>query len=112
MMWLGGPLAALLAASGRASADHPAPSWNNLRTLAACVLGITLVTQLVYPIMYQPLVHGGPLLLLATVVLVLRNVALLAFLIWLALLVGRTLRAGRTSSAVRVQDKNERKVNP
>ena len=112
MMWLGGPLAALLAASGRASADHPAPSWGNLRTLAACVLGITLVTQLVYPIMYQPLVHGGPLLMLATIVLVLRNVALVAFLIWLALLVGRTLRAGRTTSAVGDQDQNERKVSP
>jgi len=70
------------------------------------------VTQLVYPLMYQPLVHGGPLLMLATIVLVLRNVALVAFLIWLALLVGRTLRAGRTTSAVGDQDQNERKVSP
>ncbi len=111
MMWLGGPLAALLAASGRAPTDQRAPSWGNLRTLAACVLGLTLVTQLVYPIMYPPLVHGGPLLLLATVVLVLRNVALVAFLIWMALLVGRTLR-GRTASPVGDQDQNEPRVSP
>jgi hypothetical protein len=112
MMWLGGPLAALLAASGRGPTDQRAPSWGNLRALAACVLGLTLVTQLVYPIMYPPLVHGGPLLLLATVVLVLRNVALVAFLIWMALLVGRTLRAGRTTSAAGDQDRDEPKVSP
>ena len=98
-------------APGRVPDHQAAPSWNNLRTLAAFVLGLTLVTQLVYPIMYQPLVHGGPLLLLATVVLVLRNVALVAFLIWLALLVGPTLRAGRTSGAVRDQNHNERQVS-
>ena len=72
MMWLGGPLAGLLVAAGRAPVEQSAPSWRNLRTLTWCVLGLTLVTQLVYPILYQPLVHGGSLLLLATIVLVRR----------------------------------------
>ena len=118
MMWLGGPLAGLLVAAGRASAEAPVPSWRALRTLTACVLGLTLVTQLVYPILYQPLVHGGALLLLATIVLVLRNVGLVFFLLWLAILVRRMLRSGRAGDAVRDEiandesDDKERKVGP
>ena len=118
MMWLGGPLAALLVAAGRASSEPTTPSWRDLRRLTFWVLGLTLVTQLVYPILYSPLVHGGPLLLLATVVLVVRNVALVVFLIWLALLVGRMLRGGRARDAERVaptndeSDDKERKVGP
>ena len=117
-MWLGGPLAGLLVAAGRASAEAPVPSWRALRTLTACVLGLTLVTQLVYPILYQPLVHGGALLLLATIVLVLRNVGLVFFLLWLAILVRRMLRSGRAGDAVRDEiandesDDKERKVGP
>jgi hypothetical protein len=115
MMWLGGPLAGLLVAAGRAPVEQSAPSWRNLRTLTWCVLGLTLVTQLVYPILYQPLVHGGSLLLLATIVLVVRNVALVGFLVWLGLLVRRMLRS---SESVRddlpndEHDEKERKVGP
>jgi hypothetical protein len=118
MMWLGGPLAGLLVAAGRAPADPSAPSWRDLRTLTFCVLGLTLVTQLVYPILYQPLVHGGALLMLATIVLVIRNVALVGFLIWLTFLVHRMLRSGRTDDAARDEnpndesDEHERKVGP
>jgi hypothetical protein len=76
------------------------------------------VTQLVYPILYQPLVHGGALLMLATIVLVIRNVALVAFLVWLALLVRRVLRSGRAADRDRADTWNdgsheqERKVGP
>ncbi len=118
MMWLGGPLAGLLVAAGRTSAEPLAPSWRDLRVLAACVLGLTLVTQLVYPILYPPLVHGGALLPLATMVLALRNVALVGFLIWLALLIRRMFRSGRAGDAARdekpndSQDEKERKVGP
>ena len=83
-----------------------------------CVLGLTLVTQLVYPILYQPLVHGGDLLLLATIVLVVRNVALVGFLVWLGLLVRRMLRSGEADGGVRndepsdEHDEKERKVGP
>jgi hypothetical protein len=115
MMWLGGPLAGLLVAAGRAPGEQAAPSWRDLRTLTWCVLGLTLVTQLVYPILYQPLVHGGSLLLLATIVLVVRNVALVGFLIWLGLLVRRMLRsrgAVGDESPNDEHDEKERKVGP
>jgi hypothetical protein len=118
MMWLGGPLAGLLVAAGRGSRQATAPSWRDLQTLTIWVLSLTLVTQLVYPILYQPLVHGGALLMLATVVLVLRNLALVAFLVWLAALVWRMLRSGRSGEALHTEtpsvthDENERKVGP
>jgi hypothetical protein len=118
MMWLGGPLAGLLVASGRAPVEAAAPSRRDLRILTFSVLSLTLVTQLVYPILYQPLVHGGALLMLATIVLVIRNVALVAFLVWLALLVRRMLRGGGTGDTVRDEksndesDEQERKVGP
>jgi hypothetical protein len=95
MMWLGGPLAALLVAAGRAPREQLAPIWRDLRALTFWVLGLTLATQLVYPVLYEPLVHGGPLLILATIVLVLRNLGMVVFAVWLALLVRRTLRRGQ-----------------
>jgi hypothetical protein len=101
MMWLGGPLAALLVAAGRAPREQKAPTWRNLRALTFWVLALTLATQLVYPVLYEPLVHGGPLLVLATIVLVLRNLGLVVFVVWLALLVRRTLRRGQGTRAER-----------
>ncbi len=117
MMWLGGPLAALLIAHGRTRPASSVPSWPQLRTLAVFVLALTLVTQLVYPILYQPLVHGGPLLLLATSVLVVRNVALVVFLAWLVVLVVRMVLApssapGGVSDPGLMHDDKERKVWP
>jgi hypothetical protein len=56
--------------------------------------------------------------MLATVVLVLRNLALVAFLVWLAALVWRMLRSGRSGEALHTEtpsvthDENERKVGP
>ena len=101
MMWLGGPLAALLVAAGRAPTEQKAPTWSDLRSLTYWVLGLTLATQLVYPVLYEPLVHGGPWMAVATVILVLRNLAMVVFLVRLVLLVGRTLRRGQTSRAAR-----------
>jgi hypothetical protein len=116
MMWLGGPLAGLLVAAGRTPTEPSAPSWRDLRTLTFWVLGLTLVTQLVYPILYQPLVHGGRLLVLATIVLVVRNLALVGFLVWLVLLVRRMLRSGpaatRDENPNGESDDQERKVGP
>lgn len=86
MMWLGGPVAALIVASGRSDAAvQPVKSpdetlaWPRIRSLAWWVLGLTLATQLVYPIMYEPLVHGGWLMGPATAVLVARNLAMVVF---------------------------------
>jgi hypothetical protein len=101
MMWLGGPLAALLVAAGRAPREQQAPVWRDLRALTFWVLGLTLATQLVYPVLYEPLVHGGPLLILATTILVLRNVAMVVFLVWLSLVVRRTLLRGQDTRAAR-----------
>ena len=60
---------------------------------------MTLTTLL--PLLYEPLVHGGPWMAVATVILVLRNLAMVVFLVRLVLLVGRTLRRGQTSRAAR-----------
>lgn len=86
VMWLGGPLAAMLAIAPRqARSTEP---W--LRHLGWAVLGITVCTQLVYPILYGQLVHevmwATPLV---TFFLVVRNLALLALAGWLAVLVVR-----------------------
>ncbi len=78
MMWLGGPMAAMIVASGRLE-PHADLGWPRVRTLAVWVLGLTLATQFVYPIMYEPLVHGGWLMIPATAVLLGRNVAILVF---------------------------------
>lgn len=118
MMWVGGPVAGLLVAAGRTRSARAVPSWAHLRALALSVLALTLVTQLVYPVLYQPLVHGGPLLLLATVVLVVRNLALVVFLVWLGVLVWRMLVAPPSPQPVdspvtgSTHDDKERKVGP
>ena len=118
MMWVGGPVAGLLVAAGRTRSVGTVPSWHHLRALALSVLALTLVTQLVYPVLYQPLVHGGPLLLLATVVLVVRNLALVAFLVWLGVLVWRMLVAPGSPQPVDspvtgpMHHDEERKVGP
>ena len=65
------------------------------------VLGLTLGTQLVYPILYEPLIHGGPLLPVATAILVARNAAMAWFTVTLARLVWRTLRRTTDSRAHR-----------
>jgi hypothetical protein len=101
MMWLGGPLAALLVAAGRAPREQQAPVWRDLRALTYWVLGLTLATQLVYPVLYEPLVHGGSLLVLATIILVLRNIGMVVFLVWQILLVRRTLLRGQDTRAAR-----------
>ncbi|HOB06267.1 MAG TPA: glycosyltransferase family 87 protein [Propionibacteriaceae bacterium] len=102
MMWLGGPMAAMIVASGHALRQAQGPgngtlrqaqgpgspardgadtelTWRRIAGLSWWILGLTLATQLVYPIMYEPLVHGGWLMGPATAVLVLRNVAMVVF---------------------------------
>ncbi len=88
MMWLGGPMAAMMIASGR-EPETPELSWRQVRSLSWWILGLTLATQLVYPIMYEPLVHGGWLMGAASAVLVGRNIAMVIFAV---LVVGLTWR--------------------
>ncbi len=101
MIWLGGPLAAVLVAAGQPGAEQQTPSWSQLRAVMIWVLGLTLGTQLVYPILYEPLIHGGPLLPVATAILVARNAAMAWFTVTLARLVWRTLRRTTDSRAHR-----------
>ena len=68
-------------------------TWRRVSSLAWWVLGLTLATQFVYPIMYEPLVHGGWLMGPATAVLVARNLAMLVFTALLVRTVWRTLEA-------------------
>jgi len=88
VIWLGGPMAVLLLASERPDlpAGVAAPRLT-ARRLAAALLIITALTQLVYPIFYDALVFGGPLNGFITAVLVVRNLLLVAYLAWLLLLV-------------------------
>lgn len=77
LLWLGGPMAALLVAS----ADASSGPRGLIRRLAAQLLVLALLIQLVYPLLYDALLGylGAPLLAVATVVTAVRNLALLAF---------------------------------
>ncbi len=83
LIWLGGPLCAMIAGADGpddAEPDRPSaqPLWGPplLLTVAGCLLAAA--TQLVYPTLYGELITGRGTAL-ATSVLVLRNVGLVAF---------------------------------
>ena len=91
MMWLGGPAAAgiaMLPHSGlpddseeeRVRSDNEAV--HRLRTISRVFLACTLLTTIVYPVGYEPIVHGTIGLSVVTVVLATRNL-LLAYLLFL-----------------------------
>lgn len=78
LMWLAGPLAASWVVSGQASP----PQLKFLRRLTVVLLALTLMTQIIYPIGYGHLVSVGWGTWPVTLVLVLRNAALLATTVW------------------------------
>ena len=91
MMWLGGPAAAgiaMLPHSGladdtdeeRVRSDHEAV--DRLRTITRVFLVCTLLTTIVYPVGYSPIVHGTIGLSVVTIVLATRNL-LLSYLLYL-----------------------------
>ena len=77
LLWLGGPMAALLLL--RHSASEPERAA--VRRLAVQLLLLALLTQLVYPLLYDGLLgfRGPAMVVLATVVTALRNLALVLF---------------------------------
>ena len=77
LLWLGGPVAALLVL-GRCAA---APRWLVLRRLAGELLVLALLTHLVYPLFYDGLLgrSGHGMIVASTLVTALRNLALVAF---------------------------------
>ncbi|MDR0960157.1 MAG: glycosyltransferase 87 family protein [Propionibacteriaceae bacterium] len=140
MMWLGGPVAALLtlrgstvrglpssaatasvnsstASDGEGSSSPAEGSDSELkpvaepphrphrlaRIIAFWVLGITIVTQLIYPTLYPFLVAydfgenpwAGVITWFATGLLVVRNIALIVFLVWLVWYVVRSILRSR-----------------
>ncbi|MDQ6938209.1 MAG: glycosyltransferase 87 family protein [Actinomycetota bacterium] len=74
ILWLGGPVAGLLCRDG---ADPV------VRRAGALVLTTALATQLLFPILYHQLTHKPYMVVVATLILVVRN-GLLVYLTWLA----------------------------
>ncbi len=77
LLWLGGPAAALLLLRNGARSDERIA----IRRTAYALLVLALLTHLVYPTLYNGLLgrRGEAMIVVATVVTALRNVALLAF---------------------------------
>ena len=85
LLWLGGPMAALLLFRPQATPEER-PAINRM---AGQLLGLALLTQLVYPLFYDSYLgrHGQAMIMLSTIVTAVRNLALVAFTVeacWLA----------------------------
>jgi Glycosyltransferase family 87 len=85
LLWLGGPMAALMVLRPNASVDEP-PAINRM---AGQLLLLALLTQLVYPLFYDGYLgrRGQVMIILSTVVTAIRNLALVVFTVeacWLA----------------------------
>jgi hypothetical protein len=85
LLWLGGPMAALLAFRPQAlPGEQPA-----INRMAGHLLVLALLTQLVYPLLYDSYLglQGHVMIIIATIVTAIRNLALVAFTVeacWLA----------------------------
>lgn len=88
LLWLGGGAAALLSTSSRRTGQ-----LRSIRHLAVQLLVLAGLTQLVYPVLYNEIrgLDGRELLLVGTAVLVLRNLALLIFILSVCTLAWRAL---------------------
>jgi hypothetical protein len=89
LLWLGGPMAALLAFRPQALAgEQPA-----INRMAGQLLILALLTQLVYPLLYDSYLglHGHTMIIIATIVTAIRNLALVAFTVEACWLAWRTL---------------------
>ena len=77
VLWLGGPVAALLLRAGGRCPTRPIDG----RPARLAGAGLALLTHLVYPTLYDGLLarEGGAMIVLATVVTAVRNLALVAF---------------------------------
>jgi hypothetical protein len=97
LLWLGGPAAALLLVRDRASTEERLA----IRRTAYALLLLALLTHLVYPLLYDGLLgmQGHAMVVLATVVTAVRNLALLAFTGYVGRLTWRFLGAGQRAAA-------------
>ena len=89
LLWLGGPMAALLAFRPQALAGEQ-PVINRM---AGQLLILALLTQLVYPMLYDSYLglQGHVMIIIATIVTAIRNLALVAFTVEACWLAWRTL---------------------
>jgi hypothetical protein len=96
LLWLGGPMAALLILRGQAT-EQEKPT---LRRLAIQLLVLAALTQLVYPLLYNGMLgrHGTAMIIISTVVTTVRNLALVAFTVEVCRLAWRLL-AGKDQRA-------------
>src|SRR5829696_5056600 len=101
LLWLGGPLAALLILRSQAT-EQEKPT---LRRLAIQLLLLATLTQLVYPLLYDGLLgwNGRAMIAISTFVTTLRNIALVAFTVEVCRLSWRLLARAeqRVSSSTR-----------
>jgi hypothetical protein len=89
LLWLGGPMAALLAFRPQAlPGEQPA-----INRMAGQLLILAVLTQLVYPLLYDSYLglQGQAMIIIATVVTAIRNLALVAFTVEACWLAWRTL---------------------
>jgi hypothetical protein len=94
LLWLGGPMATLLLFRRRATPDEE----DAIKRIAAQLLVLALLTQLVYPVLYPGYLgrHGHAMIIISTVVTTIRNVALVIFTVEVCRLAWRILGAGVT----------------
>ncbi|MGJ6979397.1 glycosyltransferase 87 family protein [Aestuariimicrobium soli] len=97
IIWLGGPLAAglsVLSASDDRSARRRLQDERRLIRTGSVLLALTLLTQLVYPIGYAPLVKGNLGMTAVTLVLAARNLGIVLLLVWVVQWLWSFLRRG------------------
>ena len=89
LLWLGGPMAALLAFRPQALPGEQPP----INRMAGQLLILALLTQLVYPLLYDSYLglQGHVMIIVASIVAAIRNLALVAFTVEACWLAWRTL---------------------
>jgi hypothetical protein len=92
LLWVGGPMAALLAYRPQAKLDEQ----RAISRIAGQALILALLTQLVYPLFYDSYLgrHGQAMIIVSTLVTAIRNLALVVFTVEVCLLAWRMLGAG------------------
>jgi hypothetical protein len=90
LLWMGGPMAVLL----QLRPEQPPELRRQTNRLAWQLVALALLTHLVYPLFYDSLLgrHGTAGIIASTVVVTVRNVALVAFTIEVCRIAWRSLR--------------------
>jgi hypothetical protein len=106
LLWLGGPMAALLLFRPNAGPEEQ----RVINRMAGQLLILALLTQLVYPLFYDAYLGlaGHAMIIIATIVTAIRNLALVVFTVEVCLLAWRMLGVPvRDSSTLTHQDSSE-----